>query len=608
MNVDKQALLYRIIPSNPQGHLFTVELTIENPAADGQILQLPVWIPGSYLVREFARHIATIRAQTASGNLAIHKLDKQTWRCAPTTEAITVIYQVYAWDLSVRTAHLDDRHGFFNGTSVFLAVVGQEQQPHHVIIQPPASYVGEPWKVATTLHAVKTDDKGFGLYSSADYDELIDHPVEMGTFVSVDFDAAGTPHSMAVTGCKDFDSERLARDLSKICAEQIQMFHEPAPMDHYLFMTMAVTDGYGGLEHRASTALICKRDDLPKRGMNAMTDGYRSFLGLCSHEYFHLWNVKRIKPAAFTPYDLTKENYTTLLWAFEGITSYYDDLFLVRAGVISVESYRELLAQTITRVMRCPGRLLQSVAESSFDSWIKFYRPDENTNNTVVSYYAKGSLVALALDLTIRQYTNDAKSLDDVMRILWQRYGKTGVGVPENGLELVSSEVAGCDMTDFFAKAVYGVEDLPLAELLSLYGMQCTLRPTESDADTGSAKLPARSLESLRQRGFWGAQLSGEEAKISSVVAGGPAEKAGLSPGDVIVAVNGWRTSKVHMQRTVAQSAPQTALKLHAFRRDELFETTLIVGVPNDDTCSLTLIENQNESAQERRRRWLGRI
>ena len=404
-----ETLLYTIVPTDPGLHLFEVTLTIARPAPDGQIVSLPAWIPGSYMIREFARNIVQIRAESEGRKLRLTKLDKHSWRAARCNGPLTLVYQVYAWDLSVRAAHLDHTHGFFNGTSVFLKVHGKETLPHVVDICPPEGEAFAHWRVATSLPEHKARRHRFGTYIAQDYDELIDHPVEMGEFTLIRFDAHGVPHEMAITGrVPNLDTERLAADLKAICEQQIALF-EPttkrAPMERYVFLTLAVGDGYGGLEHRASTALICSRADLPVKGHPQMTDGYRGFLGLCSHEYFHTWNVKRIKPAVFAPYDLAQENYTPLLWLFEGFTSYYDDLTLVRAGRIDAQAYLGLLAKTLNAVLRGSGRLKQSVADSSFDAWTKYYRQDENAPNAIVSYYQKGALVALLFDLTIRAQT-----------------------------------------------------------------------------------------------------------------------------------------------------------------------------------------------------------
>ncbi|MES9938833.1 MAG: peptidase M61, partial [Sedimenticola sp.] len=385
------AISYQVKPVSPEAHLFEVTLKIAEPDQQGQMLVMPSWILGSYMIRDFAKNLVTLTAQSGGQQVAWEKQDKQSWLFAPCGGELTVTYTIYAWDLSVRSAHLDTTHGYFNGTSLFLRVVGQEQQPCDVELLPPDgdAYVG--WRVATTLQENMASYLGFGSYKAANYDELVDHPVEMGTFDYAEFDVAGVPHTIAITGRHDADMERLCSDLEVLCNSHIDMFGQLPEMDRYLFQVMAVGDGYGGLEHRSSTSLICKRTDLPKRGEEKVTKGYRQFLGLASHEYFHLWNVKRIRPEAFRTADLSKEVHTRLLWAFEGITSYYDDLSLIRTGRIEAESYLELLAQVITRVQRGSGRRKQSLSDSSFDAWTKFYKQDENAPNAIVSYYAKGA-------------------------------------------------------------------------------------------------------------------------------------------------------------------------------------------------------------------------
>ncbi|MFA7667081.1 MAG: peptidase M61, partial [Burkholderiaceae bacterium] len=449
---------YRIRPSDPDAHLFGVEMTIADPDPEGQRLALPAWIPGSYMIREFARHIVRIEARAGDAPVALTKLDKHTWRAERCRGPLAVRYLVYAWDLSVRGAHLDRTHGFFNGTSVFLQALGHERRPCELVIDAPTHPACQGWRVATTLPEAGARRHGFGRYRAADYDELIDHPVELGRFTLFTFEAGGVPHEVAITGRHDTDGNRLTRDLEAICASQARLF-EPAsgkpPVDRYLFQVTAVGDGYGGLEHRASTALICRRSDLPHPAMEGVSDGYRSFLGLCSHEYFHTWNVKRIKPAAFVDYDLRAEQYTRLLWVFEGFTSYYDDLTLVRSGVLDPGAYLKLLSGTISNVQRGPGRLLQSVTESSFDAWTRYYRQDENAPNAIVSYYTKGALVALCLDLTIRARSRGKRSLDDVMRLMWQRWGRDFYrlapeqrgGVAEDGLPALLAEATDLDLS-----------------------------------------------------------------------------------------------------------------------------------------------------------------
>ncbi|MFB0936352.1 MAG: PDZ domain-containing protein [Propionivibrio sp.] len=583
---------YRIRPANPAAHRFEVSCTVAAPDPAGQRFALPAWIPGSYLIREFARHVVAIRAEAAGKTVRLDKIDKHTWQAAPlkTNQALTVICEVYAWDLSVRGAHLDQTHAFFNGTSVFLRVIGQESSPCLVDIQPPHGKMFKDWRVATAMERAIGDKgcarlHGFGLYRVENYDELIDHPVEMGTFALTTFDACGIPHEVAITGRHACDMGRLTADLKRVCEWQTRFFGEPVPMRRYVFLVTAVGEGYGGLEHRASTALLCSRNDLPHPGMKGLPESYRTFLGLCSHEYFHTWNVKRIKPGAFVPYNLDRENYTTQLWAFEGITSYYDDLALLRSGVIEQKDWLELTAKTITNVHRSPGRLRQSLAESSFDAWSKFYRPDENTPNAVVSYYAKGALAALALDLTLRQKSRNEISLDDVMRVLWTRFGQTGEGMGDDDIRHVAEELSGLNLKRFFAETIHGTRDLPLKKLLAPFGI---------GLEWEKAKTPSLGVKTSAE---------GSEVKLATVYDGGPAQQAGLSAGDVLIAVDGLRATPAALDKQLARRHPGDNIAVHAFRRDELMEFAVRLDPPPADTAKL--IAGKADNAM--RKDWLGR-
>jgi len=594
-------VLYSIVPKDPSAHLFEVTLTLSDPDQQGQRFMLPVWIPGSYMVREFARNIVTLTAASADGRrVAIEKTDKHSWQAAPVRGALTLTYEVYAWDLSVRAAHLDDTVGFFNGTSVFLAALGHEAAPCRVELRKPEGEAYADWRVATALSEARgTRRYAFGQYRAADYDELIDHPVTLGRFALGQFKAHGVPHDVVISGrVPGLDLERLSADLKQICETQIALF-EPkthaAPVDRYVFMTMAVTDGYGGLEHRASTALICNRTDLPCQGQTgtaALTEGYRTYLGLCSHEYFHTWNVKRIKPARFAPYDLTQENYSSLLWLFEGFTSYYDDLMLVRSKAITGDDYLQLLGKTIAGVLRGSGRLKQSVAQSSFDAWVKYYRQDENAPNAIVSYYTKGSLVALAFDLSIRAQTRNRRSLDDVMRLLWARYGRdfyrgNPQGIEEHDVEALIAEATGADLRKLFALAVHGTRDLPLQALLEPFGI--TLAP---DAGTGKPSLGARV------RG-------GAECTLASVYENGAAHRAGLSAGDVLVALDGLRVTGGNLDSLLTRYRSGERVEVHAFHRDELRGYTVKLDAPDVARYRLTAAQARG-TARKWREAWLG--
>lgn len=602
-------LTYRVSVADAAAHLFDVELTLAGDVAAGQRLTLPAWIPGSYMIRDFARNIVSIRAEGPAAALPLRKLDKQTWAFDDPAADVRVRYHVYAWDLSVRSAYLDRSRAYFNGTSLFLRVSGCEQLPHEVIITRPAGAGFTDWRVATTLPAVDVDRDGFGHRRADNYEALIDYPVEVTAHTPIAFQAADVPHEMVIAGRHDCDRARLADDLTRICNQHVAMFGE-LPVSHYLFITMATGDGYGGLEHRDSTSLMCARDDLPRPGMDKPDEGYRRFLGLCSHEYFHLWNVKRIRPEVLKQADLSAEAHTELLWAFEGFTSYYDELALVRAGCIDRISYLELLAQTVTRVLRCAGRHTQSVAESSFDAWTKFYKQDENAPNAIVSYYTKGALVAFGLDMTLRDVSSDSVTLDDLLRALWQHHGKPDVGVPEDGILTLANALSGADLSDFFARYVHGTDELPLADWLGRVGVGVQQRPAADPADQGKAcedpPAPAQAKPTLGGR--WVADNGA--AKLTHVFTGGAAHAAGLSAGDRLLAVDGIQALPDKLATRIAKLPVGTQVDVHAFRRDELMTFTLTAQPAPADTVTLWPLADAQLSDAQRRRRdaWLASV
>ena len=584
-------ICYAIRPASPAAHRFEVSCSVATPNPAGQQFALPAWIPGSYLIRDFARQIVAIRAECAGRPVPLQKIDKHTWRAPPLKRrgVLVVICEIHVWDLSVRGAHLDETHGFFNGASVFLRVLGREDSPCLVDIALPEGSPYRDWRVASALSPARGEKgcaklHGFGVYAAANYDELIDHPVEMGRFTLARFEAGGVPHEIAITGRHDCDIDRLTADLARVCAWQIEFFGAPAPMRRYTFLVTAIGQGYGGLEHRASSALLCSRHDLPAHGMQGISPGYRTFLGLCSHEYFHAWNVKRIKPAAFIHCDLNRENYTTLLWAFEGFTSYYDDLALLRSGVIELSDWLEITAKTISDVQRTPGRQRQTLAEASFDAWSKFYRPDENSPNAQVSYYANGSLFALALDLTLRARTKGRVSLDDVMRTLWQEYGMTGKGVGDEDIRLIAEALSGLDLRRFFADGVHGTRELPLGKLLAPFGIGLAWE---------KAQTPALGVKTAS---------IGEQLRLATVYDGGAAQAAGLAADDILVAIDGLRVTPASLDQQLGRYRPGDTLAVHAFRRDELMQFGVRLAPPANETARLVV----KAGANRLRHAWLG--
>ena len=523
-------LHYRIEPADLHAHLFHVTLTIAQPAAQ-QRVALPVWIPGSYMVREFAKNLQNLRATQGRRSVLVQQLDKATWQVDATPgKPLVLSYAVYALDNSVRTAWLDASRGFFNGTSLCLQVAGQETLPHTLELV--STRATAAWHVATGLPTVATDTRGFGSYVADDYDALVDHPFELGHFWSGEFKACGVPHRFVVAGAApSFDGARLLADTQKICEAEIRFWHPRGkpPHTNYVFMLNAVDDGYGGLEHRNSTALICTRRDLPRVGDKRSSEGYTTLLGLISHEYFHTWNVKRLKPAAFAQFDYSRENYTHQLWFFEGFTSYYDDLLLRRAGLLDDAAYLRLLNKTINQVGQTPGRLVQSVAESSFDAWVKYYRQDENTPNATVSYYTKGALVALCLDLTLR--AEGTTDLDEVMRSLFKRC--KGGPMSEADLLDVLQLLAGRSLAPELAQWVHSTDTLPLQPLLERHGVAVHADPSHMAQRLGLRVAEAGNIV------------------VKTVLRGGAAEKAGFCAGDEWLGVElpgereGWRLQKL---------------------------------------------------------------
>ena len=527
---------YAIDASSTSSHTFAVELTIPRPVAE-QRVSLPVWIPGSYLVREFARHLSGLVGEQGGRAVSLQQIDKASWvaRCAGDGDLV-LRYRVYAFDVSVRAAFLDADRGFFNGTGVCLRVEGRESETHELAL------VGLPcgWDVATTLSA--RPGAATHAFVAPDYDELVDHPVELGRFWRGRFNAAGVPHEFVVAGAlPDFDGQALLADTKRICETEVAFWHGgegKSPFDRYLFLLNAVDEGRGGLEHRSSTALVAPRRDLP-RGAPAATaveggsaaakiepaDGYVDVLGLIAHEYFHAWNVKRLKPRDFAPLDYTRENYTELLWFFEGFTSYYDDLLVLRSGLVDAARYLKLLAKTMSAVVAMPGRGVQSVAAASFDAWVKYYRADENTPNATVSYYAKGSLVALAFDLTLR--SEGRGSLDDVMRRLWMQSG--GGPIVEADIAAALESVGGRSYAPELAAWAHGTDELPLDALLRRFGVVLERQPA-----TLAQRLGVRVSESA---------LTG--VKVTHVLRGGAGEGLGLSAGDELIGVGGWRLRRL---------------------------------------------------------------
>lgn len=583
------AVRYRIEIEDAHAHLFRVTLTLARPAAL-QAFSLPVWIPGSYLVREFSRHLSGLQARQGGRELALRQTRKNRWEVdCQGRGALTLSYRVYAFDDSVRTAFLDAERAFFNASSLCLCAQGQEQAPHQIEF----GALPRGWQIATAMPAA-----GRRRYVAADYEELIDHPFELGRFWRGEFMAGGVPHELVVSGALPvLDAQRLLKDTQQLCEAQIDFWHaapgrgrrrrEAPPFARYVFLLNAVGEGYGGLEHRASTALLASRADLPVLGQSETSEGYVRLLGLISHEYFHTWNVKRLRPAEFARFDLEQEHYTELLWFFEGFTSYYDELFLRRCGLIDAPRYLKLLAGTASGVLAAPGRKQHSLAQASFDAWIKYYRPDENSPNATVSYYTKGSLVALAMDLSLRSATRPS-SLDALMRALWQRSG--GGPIDEAAICEALSELGGAALAEQLRRWVHGTDDLPLPALCERFGLQWG-----SDKPSMAQRLGLRVSE---QDGV---------LRVKQVLLGGAAHRAGVAAGDEILAANDWRLRKLdELALTLDLKRPQR-VELLVSRDQRLQRLPLSLPLqPAAAPVRLGLADKAAARALSLRRAWLG--
>ncbi|MBJ6763231.1 M61 family metallopeptidase [Myxococcaceae bacterium JPH2] len=580
-----EAVHYRVSMPRPHAHLFEVEARFPS-GPDVLEALMPVWTPGSYLVREFARHVQDVSAQDAQGRpLPVSRVDKRTWRVQAGGQAVTLRYRVYANELTVRTSHLDGSHGYFNGATVFLYTEATRRLAHHVTVVAP-----EGWRAFCAL------EQQDGAFVAEDLDTLIDSPFEVGPHTPLTFTAAGVPHDVVVWGDSVPDAEKLCADLQRVCETQARMYGGSLPMKRYLFLVYLSDKGRGGLEHQASTVLV-----FPRLGLGSHR-GWEDFLTLAAHEYFHLWNIKRVKPRALVPFDYAQENYTTLLWAFEGATAYYDNLLVRRAGLMSAARYLQRLGETLTALQSTPGRKTQTLAEASLVSWVKHYRPDENSLNSAISYYLKGEVVSALLDLELRRATQDTRGLDDVMRGLWQRYGD-GSGVPEDGVEALASEVAGTDLTPFFDRAVRSTEELDYS-LFSHVGLELRLRPRESASDKGGSAPRVKASEQ-KPKGWLGVTTKGQ-ATLASVLEGSPAMEAGLYPEDEIVALDGWRADGAALVGRCEDKRPGDTVRVTLYRRDRLLTVPVVLGQKPAEAAYLVRVDKPTDAQKAAFQAWLG--
>jgi predicted metalloprotease with PDZ domain len=552
---------FTVAMSRPHTHLFDVEIAIKRAASGPQeeMLVMPVWTPGSYLVREFERNVQDFAVTDAARQpLKWEKTNKNTWRVVTNgAREWRATYRVYANELSVRTSELNSEHAFWNNANLLMYLEGFLKSPATLRVLAP-----DVWKVATGLPAVPGQRNTF---RAENFDILYDSPFEASDFKTIVFNVKGVPHRIVIDGAGNYDPERMRRDVQKIVETQVELMGGEVPYRDYTFILHLRSNAGGGLEHLNSCALGYPRFGFTIRSGDRATSAapnttdrpepdYRGFLGLVSHEFFHLWNVKRIRPDALGPFDYTQENYTKVLWVAEGITDYYADLVLRRAGLISESEYLTAIARSIQNMQNTPGRLEQSVEESSFDAWVKYYRQDENSVNSQVSYYDKGALLGLLLDLEIRKRSGGAKSLDDVMRYLYAEFYKKNRNYGPADFQKACELMAGGSLEEFFSKYVRGKEELDYNAALEAAGLRLE---TSAAAD---AKV------------YFGADVVQEDDRlmVRRVYAGSPAYEHGLNAGDEIVAFDNMRATRDFFNARMAEKKPGDLVNLTIFRFDNL--------------------------------------
>ncbi len=561
--------------------MIEVEARIEDDRALPPLtFYMPVWTPGSYLVREFARHVEGLTASTEHGAAKARKVRKNAWRVEPNgARGLVVRYKLWANDLSVRTNHVDATHAFLNGAATFLALEGHEEEACSVEIEAPPE-----WRVSTSLVASAPDVRRF---QAADFHDLVDAPLEIGTHETEPFELLGKPHAIVVwpAGVSSAqDRTKLARDLRTILDTQAGLFESELPYDRYVVLLHLCSRGRGGLEHASSAALLASVTSFATR------EAYLDLLSLVAHEAFHVWNVKRIRPAAFTPYRYEGESYTRLLWWFEGGTSYYDYLSLRRARICSVAEYLDHLAAEIAYVEATPGRLVQTLAEASFDAWIKLYRPDENTANSSVSYYRKGEIVCALLDIEIRTRSDGRKSLDDVARMLWTEHGKTGIPVEEDALELLFQRATGVDLSDFFDRWLRTAAEIDCDATLAHVGLRVE-RSTRHDA---KASLGLRS------------RADGPRTLVTAVPRGGGAQRAGIDVGDELIAIGDKRIEAGGVEAALAGKRAGEAVPVLIAKDGRTMTREVTLEPPRADRVKLVLRTDASPEARARFEGWLG--
>ncbi|RTE87198.1 MULTISPECIES: M61 family metallopeptidase [Gammaproteobacteria] len=571
---------YKVELASPEHHYFKVTLRINRPNPSGQALRLPAWIPGSYMIRDFAKNIVTFEANSDTKTLGYTRSDKSTWLIEPCADPIEVTYLVYAFDASIRAAYLDFTYGFANGTSLCMEVLGQSNENVSLEVTTPASSRLGSWEVATTLPTVNVDHRGFGLFEAENYDALIDHPMLFGELTKIPFQVNDIPHRLVLVGKHYANQEALAKDLTTICSAQHKLWGESPDFSRYDFLTIVTENGFGGLEHRSSTALMCPRETLECGNKDTPKESYLDFLSLCSHEYFHNWNIKRLKPESFIPYQLDSESYTNELWWFEGVTSYFDDLMLYRSGVIDVNQYLKLLAKTLSRGLKGVGHTRQSLEESSLMAWTTFYQQNENAPNAISSYYAKGAVLACYLDLKLMEI---GFSIDQLLQNLWEQHGRTAKGTTFDKILNAIAELGSRELADEIKLLVTQPTTPPIQELLEKHGVQVS-----QVASHPLTLLPTAEMDSATT--YFGAALKETSAglEVVRVLEDSPAAKAGVSAKDVVIAIDGLKATAKQWQLALQRFSPGQSTRIHYFRDHTLLNAEVEWEAPPQDTYVLS--------------------
>ena len=566
---------YLVAMSQPETHLFEITLHLVDYSSPILDLKLAVWTPGSYLVREYAKNLQDFEAFAENKPLNWQKLTKNHWQIEKIgISELTVRYRIFANELSVRTNHLDSTHGYFNGAALFFRIPGWDKQPIRVTIVPPQP----EWQVTTALPHLREETNTF---LASDFDTLVDTPFEIGSHQLYKFEVLGKPHKLAIWGQGNYQVQQMIADIQKIIQVEAQMFGG-LPYQQYVFLLHLFSQAFGGLEHKDSCSLIYQRF-----GFRAQ-DKYHRFLQLVAHEFFHLWNVKRIRPKALEVFDYDQENYTPSLWFCEGTTCYYDLLIPLRAGIFDVKSYLNNLGKEITRYEMTPGRKVQPVSESSFDAWIKLYRPDANSGNSQISYYLKGEMVSLLLDLLIRSTHNNQRSLDDVMLKMWQQFGQAEIGYTPEQLQEVIESVAGIDLTDFFKHYIDSTDDLPFNQYLEPFGLQLVAEQQEEP--------------------YLGVRINTENGRemVKFVETGSPAQVEGIDAGDELLAIDRIKVTAGSLSDRLKDYQPNDTIQVAVFHQDELRTYSITLASPHPAKYQVKPVEHPNSKQQQNFAGWLG--